>query len=132
MDHPNRIGIPSPLPYMLHSFVDCYIHLLITFSHTSLLVIDNHTHPIQLQIDSHSIYLSWWCGTPAPVYPIGAPFTNNYNTSLFNNRDTVYRPSTTTIMRRLQAADRVTSNEGSNDGTAATTPQHYHIWKRDR
>ena len=81
MDHPNRIGIPSPLPYMLHSFVDCYIHLLITFSHTSLLV-DDHTHPIQLQIDSHSIYLSWWCGTPAPVYPIDAPFTNNYNTSL--------------------------------------------------
>ena len=133
MDHPNRIGNPSPLPYMLHSFVDCYIHLLNTFSHTSLLVIDNHTHPVQLQIDSHSIYLSWWCGPPAPVYPIDAPFTNNYNTSLLIIV-TVYhdtRPSTTTMMRRLQA-DRVTSNERSNDGTAATTPQHYHIRRRDR
>jgi len=111
--------------WLLHSFV-------ITFSHNGLLVIDNHTHPIQLQIDSHSIYLSWWCGPPAPVYPIDAPFTNNYNTSLLLIVTVYTRPSTTTMMRRLQA-DRVTSNEGSNDRTAATPPpQHYYIWKRDR
>ena len=81
-------GIPIPTPHVTficwlwNTFI-CWLHfhVLVSWSHRPHTT--SNRQPLNISILNH-----WLCGsTPALIYPIDAPLMNNYNTSLFNNRD---------------------------------------------